>query len=146
MRAAALLLCALSVCGGVRAQIEVPFELDDKLQMVLLEVQVNGKQGLFILDTGSKHTVVSHALAGVSNLDLKAAQMAGQGINGEAIGTAVTLKVGRAREQVTVAAMDISGLQKRLGRPVDGLLGQDFLTRFRRVTIDFKARKLILER
>ena len=44
---------------------------------------------------------------------------------------------------LTVAAIDLSGINEKIGTEVAGILGYDFLSRFR-VTIDYREKTLTL--
>jgi hypothetical protein len=60
--------------------------------------------------------------------------------------TEATLALGgRTWKNRSVAAMSMAEVSEAFGRRIDGLLGQDLLREFGRVTIDFRARTLRLE-
>ena len=60
--------------------------------------------------------------------------------------TEATLELGgRTWKRRSVVAMNLGEVSEAFGRRIDGLLGQDLLREFERVTIDFRARTLRLE-
>lgn len=140
----AVMLLALSLAA---APFELPFELDPQHSAILIAAEVNGKPVTLILDTGATQTILDAAVVGLSNVDLKMSRFAGSGpgLHGEAMWAEARLKLGsRTWHDQRVVAMNLSALASRYRRPIHGILGQDILCQFNRVTIDFRARILIL--
>jgi len=129
-------------------EVEVPFELDEDRGGIVVPLAANGHRGSALLDTGAGHTVVSTDLLGTA-AGLPPGEFSPErpGLVATRMWIAVELRVagvsvGRHRVQL----MDMSEVSRVYRRRVDGLLGQDVLTRFGRVVIDFEARRIHLAR
>jgi predicted aspartyl protease len=124
---------------------DLPVQLVNNLLFV--SVRVGSSEALsFILDTGASATVLNRTVAERLGLDLQASEDArtGGGSVQTASATGITLFVGNASlPDVTIVAIDLSGLQAGLGRPVDGILGYDIFRRYV-VEIDYAANTLRL--
>jgi predicted aspartyl protease len=139
--------CVLVSLSAPAAVLEIPFTVSPKQAMLLVEVRVDGHPLTFLLDTGSTFTVIDHALLGIPATELKKARFArgGVGVDFEAIVTPHRLQIGaRTFDAWHLLATDIGPLAAMYGRRIDGVLGQDALSRFRTITIDFVRRVLIL--
>jgi hypothetical protein len=100
---------------------------------LFIPVTVQGKERLWVLDTGAGMTVVEKAFAEEIGLDIQ------EGITGRGAGGTVQadfavlppyeLEGIRFKEQ-TVAVIDMDELVRRLGVDIAGILGFDFLSRF----------------
>jgi predicted aspartyl protease len=119
---------------------DLPLQLVNNL--VFVSVRVGSSEPLsFILDTGASATVLNRTVAERLGLDLHASEDARTGGGSVQTGSAtgVTLSVGSmSLPDVTVVAIDLSGLQAGLGRPVDGILGYEIFRRYV-VAIDYAA-------
>jgi predicted aspartyl protease len=93
--------------------------------LILLDVNVNGKPAVMLLDTGANVTLLRHAPANA---------------------VAVEIEPSRA---VTVTALDLEKVKVHLAKRdmerIDGLLGQDFLRYFSSVRIDYRTKTIELE-
>lgn len=144
---AILLAVAILVPSLKAAPLELPFEIDSRHDAILLSAELNGKPVTLLLDTGSTYTILDAHLLGLTNLDLKTSRFSdsGPGLHGEAVWAAARLRLGaRIWREQRVVAMNLAPLASRYGRPIHGILGQDILRQFDRVTIDFRARTLVL--
>jgi len=141
---AVLLAVALS---AIAAPIELSFQLDGRHSAILVSAEVNGKPVTLILDTGATQTILDAKLLGLTNLDLKMSRFAdsGPGLRGEAVWAEARLKLGGCTwRDHRVVAMNLDALTARYGRTIHGILGQDILSTFDRVTIDFRKHTLTL--
>src|SRR5262245_61217510 len=113
-------------------QSDLPVQLVNNLLFV--SVRVGSSKALsFILDTGASATVLNRRVAERLGLDLRASDDArtGGGSVQTASATGITLFVGNTSlPDVTIVAIDLSGLQAGLGRRVDGILGYDIFRRY----------------
>jgi predicted aspartyl protease len=130
----------------------VPFKLakPDK-PLILLETMVNGKGPFrFVLDTGAGVTIISPGLAKKLNIKphkrKKPDKATGAGGTMQIqFGTVKSLKVGEARlERLKVGIMDLSGIGKAIETEIDGIIGYNFLKKFR-VTIDYPKQTVTFE-
>jgi hypothetical protein len=129
--------------------ISVPFTRADL--SVVVEIVVSGKTRHFLLDTGCGLTVMSPNTAGWSPVDVMKAvpSRSVTGIDGlsHSMGsTNATLEIGQTLIVTPVVVRDLGGFSEALKIKLDGILGQDVLSHFSRVTIDNKNKRLILEK
>jgi hypothetical protein len=139
-------LLALSSLSGFAAEISLPFQESGDPRALIVSVEINGKPSRLLLDTGSQFTVLSAGLAGVTAVELKQAAFAsGPGLHGEAVWSTADLRLDNSRlDQRRVVVMNLDQVRKIYGKEVDGLLGQDILSEYSSVTLDFKNHRLIL--
>ena len=120
--------------------------------LLLVPVEVNGKRGNFIVDTGAVTTVLSHSMAaqlGVNEntpgakIDLGIAGVGGfEGIVLKLPN--ITFKTPRNTEVFPqVVAIDLKKISKMIGTEVAGVLGYDFLSDYK-LTLDYNAGELQL--
>lgn len=115
---------------------------------MIIPVKINGKGPFpFILDTGASHICISQELS--EKLQLSGANSDVMGIHGTfetEIAELRSVSLGKARRLKLLAAlMDISHVQDSLGIEVHGILGYDFLKKFK-VLIDYPKRKIQIYR
>lgn len=144
------LLLAVTLAFNLSPQppnsIEIPLRSGREFGLLLVDARVNGMPAVFILDTGSNHTIVSSKLVDVATPSLKdvVATKKGSGYSGSGIFTRASLAVGPVLwPDHRILAMDTNEISKSMGESVDGMLGMDFLDEFNAV-IDFRQHKLIL--
>ncbi|TXF91266.1 hypothetical protein FUA23_03315 [Neolewinella aurantiaca] len=110
--------------------------------MIFFEARVNGKQGSFILDTGAPTLLLNNRGAAVGN----------PAPTGVAAGGIVDLSNqriesfemgGRNTGKHWAIAMDLRGMEQRMGKTIDGFVGHKIL-RDGEVRIDFPDRKFQL--
>ena len=120
--------------------------------LLLLPVDVNGKRGNFIIDTGAVTTVLSHSMAaqlGVNEntpgakVDLGIAGVGG--FEGVVLKIPnVTFKTPKNTEEFPqVVAIDLRQISKMIGTEVSGILGYDFFSDYK-LTLDYNAGELRL--
>jgi len=103
-------------------------------EYVFIPVRVNGgKTAWFLLDNGANETVVSKTQADIAGLAYEGA-LGTEGASGSAqVGLAKNVVLNLPGVEVatnTVAIANLSFAQRLLGRPLDGLLGYDVISRF----------------
>jgi hypothetical protein len=140
------LVVALTVATGctpgptLAKPAELPVQIVNNLAFV--SVRAGSSEPLsFILDTGASATVVNRTVAERLGLALQSSEDArtGGGSVQTASASGITLSVGNASlPDLTIVAIDLSGLHAGLGRPVDGILGYDIFHRYV-VEIDYAA-------
>ena len=133
--------------AGAALPARIPFVVEDPLP--LIEVTVNGKQGLFIIDTGGGATVLDPEFAAEIGVTLTAAGsgvFAGGRQAAVQSGTAATLQVGGVTmHDVEVMGLPTRGLPFFGERKADGVIGTRFFTHFL-ATLDYVNGALILRR
>lgn len=117
---------------------------------ILVDVLVGGKTRHFLLDTGAEMTVLSVDAAGWSLADLRkdVLHRSAVGIDGasHAMGkSTAALEIAHKLIVTSVGVADLRPLSKALNVKLDGILGQDVLSQFGSLTIDYKNRQLIFE-
>src|SRR5205807_2967045 len=119
----------------------VPFEITNNL--VILQGSINGSKPLaFILDTGASTSVISDSRAKQLGMKLDGktdATTQGGSIEASFVkGVSLNLS-GIEFPNMTVAAIQLSGLEAGLGQTIDGVLGYEVFKRFV-VEIDYGSR------
>ena len=117
---------------------------------IVVDVIMGEKTLHFLLDTGAGMTVLSVDAAGWSLADLRKGVLrrSAVGIDGasHAMGkSTAALEIARKLIVTPVGVTDLRPLSKALNVKLDGILGQDVLSQFGSVTVDYKNRQLIFE-
>lgn len=126
--------------GGTEGRIDlsselasVPFELSSNL-IYLTVAAGNARPMVFLLETGAGMTVIDEGAAGEMQLNVTGTlPVAGAGGNAMSmkLATASCLNLGGiALPSLPIGVTSFSGLCSRVGRPFDGLLGYDVLSRY----------------
>ena len=126
--------------------------IDFRLQsnLIVIDVVLDGETKPFILDTGASNTVIDKRAADQSAVEgvEQVVGCGGVGAGGDVeavMATVKSLAVGDATvSDLRVAGIDLDGINEKIGARVAGILGYDFLSRFR-VTIDYRAKRLTLD-
>jgi predicted aspartyl protease len=138
----------LMSAGHARAaDLELPFEIEASQAAILVRGLVDGKPVLLILDTGASSTILARELVRLAPGALASSRFSaeGPGLNANGRYTEATLELGDRRwRNRTVVGMKMDEVSKAYGRRIDGLLGQDVLREFDRITIDFRTKRLLL--
>jgi len=118
----------------------VPFQLIDG--MILVEASVNGREGLFILDTGAPALILNRA----GEPDNSYEKVRGLGLTGGSFELSTLaieeLKIGDiSRNRFKGYAMDIGHLEKDTGKSLLGLIGYDFFRDYE-LLIDYGRQEL----
>ncbi len=119
--------------------------------LIILETMVNDKGPYrFVLDTGAGGTILSPALSKEIGIEPakqdKTSKATGAGGDVQiCLGKVKSLRIGQARvEGLDVAVMDLAGISKAIETDLDGIVGYNFLKRFR-VTIDYRGQTVTFE-
>jgi len=117
--------------------------------IILVDVLINAMETYqFMLDTGASQTIVSPRLAQRMGMpDAQADSLIGVGgVTQSSVGTLRSLSVGEAslKNSKVIVADIFSQLGQALGDAMDGILGFNFLSRFK-VVIDYPNQKLGFE-
>jgi hypothetical protein len=120
--------------------------------LLLVPLDVNGKRGNFIVDTGAVTTVISHSMAaqlGV-NENTPGAKI-DMGITGVGGFEGVVLKVPNVTFKTPrnsevfpqVVSIDLKQISRMIGTEVSGVVGFDFLSEYK-LTLDYYASEIML--
>ena len=115
--------------------------------LLIIQVSVNGREGNFIVDTGSEMTFVDAMMLSLSRV--------GAGRPGIGTKRGLSFRFKEAKIclcsgddevyfHMPVAVANLSRIQALLGRRIDGILGVDFLRKLGSVSIDFRSKRLIV--
>ncbi|GAA0653209.1 retropepsin-like aspartic protease [Brevundimonas lenta] len=137
--AAAVALISLAAAPVCAQSVTVPF--DPHGGSVALDLVVDGRPLVMLLDTGVDPSVVDLETARALGLPLDGPAGAAEGVgDGDAAITPVTVRDLRLGDlgvpAVEAVAMDMAPLRARYGKPLDGVLGYSFLSS-RIVLIDY---------
>ena len=125
---------------------EVPFSVDHKRELMIVELAVNGRAARFVIDPVCASNVVSGEF---SRVYAKTVPEAAFFANAPSL----------PKQQVILARLELGGgkwigqrlsvmtaeqLESSYKTPIDGVLGRDFLKQFRSVTIDYEKKVLRL--
>jgi predicted aspartyl protease len=128
----------------------VPFEIAPTKPLIVLPVEVNGSGPYwFCLDTGTSMTAISPALGAQLGVSMRPGARQGMAAGGRisvSFGKLASLAIGHHHlDDLDVTSADFfSSIAEASGREVDGIVGYNFLRRFR-VTIDYPRNRLELE-
>jgi hypothetical protein len=131
--------------GAVARDFEVPFEIGRTESVILVRAMVEGKAAVLILDTGSSQTILRSQLVDPNAPPPVRSLFSdrGPGLWAQGRSSRATLRLGEKTWRRSVVLMNFDEVSRAYGMQVDGLLGQDLLREFDRVTIDFRARRII---
>jgi hypothetical protein len=137
-----LFLMAMEVRADERA---VPIVVHNRFGVVLVAGNINGTPAWFIVDTGATVTMVDAELL-QTPFEKNSSRFRGDAPGIEVHGklTGIDLSIGTLQEmRRDVASVDFTEIRRVYGKSIRGVLGQDYLRNFGRVSIDYDARELI---
>jgi gag-polyprotein putative aspartyl protease len=135
------MLCATAL---FLAAISLPIDTDPRYGAILVNARINGQEATLLVDTGAASTFVSAKLAGIEHELRRSRFRADAGLEVSGVWHRAKLSLGGWSESLEVKVIDFAPVSQRFGRRIDGILGQDVLRRFGRVTIDYRAKTLEL--
>jgi predicted aspartyl protease len=144
---AAVMAGWLGIAPAAADDLELAFEVESTRSAILVRGVVDGKPALFILDTGASRTILARELVRLSSEPSASPRFSSEGPGLVAAGryTEATIDLGGRRwRNRSVVAMSMAEVSRAYARTIDGLLGQDFLREFDRVTIDFRTKRILL--
>lgn len=134
----------------------IPFkivQLDAKSFHPILTGRLDGNNINLILDTGASRTVLGkHITQGFLTIECETEEAFAAGINAQTMDVEQVeipeITIGESTfKNLLVFSADLDGIseiyQKMAGQKIDGLIGCDFLVKFK-ATINFKMRKIVL--
>ena len=115
-----------------------------KANIFVITLQVDGKDRNFIVDTGCSVSIVSpHIFTNALPVGRESDTLLSSKTHMDMI--LVELDIAGKHITERVFRADLSGVSEALATPIDGLIGQDVLSHFTSVTLNFKTHHLILE-
>lgn len=135
----------LLFCVPTFGQTKLPFHRDNGL--IFVDVAVNGNTAHLMLDSGSVNTLLTVKTA---NVNLKLAAMHHdsyeKGLEGTIVQVPVTLMFGDSKIHSDVMVGNLSNLAATMHvDKCDGIIGQDVLSQFKSVRIDYKNKTIEFE-
>ena len=144
---AALASLLLSPALFAEDPVEVPFRVERQHASILIKVEVANKERTFLVDTGSTWTVLDRKLLGITKGDILKSRLerSSPGFVIDGIKVKMPLRLGTHRwEEAIVLVTDLDPVTEAYGEVIDGVLGQDIMLQFGRITIDYSRNVLIL--
>jgi hypothetical protein len=133
---------------GLATAQAVPVGTHFKNGLIFVDVQVNGENGVFLLDTGAAASVFDPRFADAAGVHLgRARQIEGRGGDVAARqGQAVQLALaGGPQARIEPVITDLSEASSAMGVPLAGILGEDFLQGFV-LTLDYRDQSVAIAR
>ena len=122
----------------------VPFHAANGI--ILLEVEVNDKPAVLVLDTGSRFSAVSQQISGLTVRGEVLELRPGEATHGQAERVTAKLRLGDFRVVKPFLAVNLDTVQRQMGARFDGILSEDVLHEFTTVRIDFKGQTVDFEK
>ena len=139
-----LVLLAPLQAPAQRRIVTVPFRSVNLY--ILVEASIDGRPVTLLVDTGANKTILNARSIGRMQLPVSQPVNQGAGIIGNALRLQMDVEIAhRFLFSQPVSVMNLDELSKRSQIPSDGLLGQDILSQFQSVRIDYKAHVMELE-
>ncbi len=123
------------------ARVELPFETTKEQSLMIVRVSLGGKTGDFLFDTGNEITLVDREFAGFPSEKRGKGELGEIAVEWVKLGPLCLGKYCFEKRTVGVAEL---GIFPRLGRRIDGIVGQDLLREFDEVTINYKKSTVTL--
>ena len=128
--------------------IVLPIERGAVFGVLLVEVQINGKPGVLILDTGSSTTILSPEASGLDPINLRRAVPPKKGtgfVEDVHWGEATLVTGARIWKDHRILVADMKSISDANRQKIDGILGQDILDEFKHIEIDLEGKRLVLD-
>ena len=116
--------------------------------MVLVPVNVNGSDVLLMLDTGATNTVISPKAVHMPMFAATQTATVTEGHEQVSVGVArLDVRLGKAQFDSSVVVLtDLAPAQRTRYGKFDGLLGENILSQFKSVCLDYQNKVIELER
>jgi len=137
-------------CDWIRSgkgEVRIPILRAKPFGAMLVCIQVNGKAGDVVLDTGSNVTILSREIAQYDQPDLAApivTPLRGSGWTGTGRWGEANIRLGD-RDWINrrIVVEDVRDISQALNHRTAGILGEDILREFKYITIDYEKKTLI---
>lgn len=147
MKVILAVLATLFISSAAHAENTVlAFRQDARLRVLRVQANVNGRPVTLLFDTGATYSLISSELAGMPHQKLPAAcRRKGPGIRVAGVRRTIDLDLGgRTWRERDIVVVDMKEFRKVYGEDVAGIVGQDLLSEFDRVEIDYRKGNIIL--
>jgi hypothetical protein len=137
-------LFSLPASGG---EIKLDFQRSRRFGAILVVARVNGKPAVLVVDTGSNRTILSPEF-GSGRKELPGIQVSLPEAHRDTIASwgSATLQLNtRTWKNLPVVLQGQREVCQAFEQKIDGILGQDILSQFRRIIIDSKTHTILLE-
>lgn len=120
---------------------------------LLIKAKINGKKGVFILDTGASNTCVDEGLADFFSLKPEASEVLATGAGASQMPVSIApknkLKIGKWKaKRMPIVLMDLSHVNQAFTQlnalPVHGIIGADVLKKGKAIVL-YRSKKLFLK-
>jgi len=131
---------AAPVSREAQSQSVLPFHTDRSFIMV--SARINGQEATFLLDTGAQRTIITPQLSGLSPVELATSpqiEINSPTLAGSSTVPVVSVRFGIGNTMLTTRVI-VTSIRK-----YDGIIGNDVLSQFKKITIDHKQHTLTLE-
>jgi predicted aspartyl protease len=133
---AGLILLFASIAAHAVSDNVIPFTLTPTGMMVV-NLKIEGKEGRFLIDTGSNGTIVAPRIAAKADLSRNFALVDNTlGTKTKSPQTQLCVSLPHVRFNILVTVMDVDGF--------DGIIGMDVLGKFKKVHFDLRSHTLTL--
>jgi hypothetical protein len=139
-----LVLLAPLQAPAQRRIVTVPFRSANSY--ILAEARMDGRPVTLLVDTAANKTILNARSIGRVQPPVSQPTNQGAGIIGNAVRLRVDVEIAqRFLFSQPISVMNLGELSKHFQIPFDGLRGQDILSQFRSVRIDYKTHAIELE-
>lgn len=138
-----LICCALGL-GILHSQsTTTPFQIINGL--IVLNAEIDGRQGDYILDTGSPYLILNRHLGNADDMTMSTLYSMNQSYHSY-VGEQKEIKIGEYSLQSLngVHYIDFEKLERLVDRPLDGLIGIEVFNQSR-LTIDFDEQNITID-
>lgn len=142
-----LMTCAALFSSGTPRINTIPFTEamgDDNIPHLLVQATVNGKSVILLFDTGADMTTVGPKIVKGCRVVGEGRQFSSTGSN-DIINVVTDITIGTDTLHNAMVMVTTTALSDALHTHVDGLLGENVLSRYKRVIIDYDAKTIRLE-
>lgn len=141
-----LLIALSSVALPAAAQTELKTKQVGKFANVfVITVDTKGKARHLIVDTGAASSVFSRDTYGAGVNVIRHDKISSVSGDADMQEIFVDMTIGEKRIQTRAFMADLTNVSRAAGMTIDGILGQDVLSTFSRVTFDYKHKTIIFE-
>jgi hypothetical protein len=143
-----LTLAAVPLCRASEPkETTIKYQKSRRFNAILVIANINNKSAVLIVDTGSDRTIVSPDFVTTDQLsgEFRVSFLTAHRSTLSAWGKIALQLSHKTWKEHVVVVQDFSELRRTFQQKIDGILGQDILSQFRKVTIDSETQTLTLQ-